>query len=76
MIDPTWANTTGGIDYFNVLDFDHIAFVIKGESSDYPIPAGGYKLQGNEEEKDVNVSFAKIFEEETPTLEIVQKPAE
>lgn len=72
MIDPTWANTTGGIDYFNVLDFDHIAFVIKGESSDYPIPAGGYKLQGNEEEKDVNVSFAKIFEEETPTLEIVQ----
>ena len=41
MVDPTWGNTTGGIDYFNALDFDHIAFVIKGENSGYPIPAGG-----------------------------------
>jgi len=72
MVDPTWANTTGGIDYFNVLDFDHIAFVIKGDSSDYPIPAGGYKLPGNEGEKDVNVNFANYFTEESPTLQIEQ----
>ncbi|HXS14629.1 MAG TPA: transglutaminase domain-containing protein, partial [Candidatus Saccharimonadales bacterium] len=30
MVDPTWGNTTGGVDYFHVLDFDHIAFSIKG----------------------------------------------
>lgn len=56
MIDPTWANTTGGMDYYNSLDFDHIAFVVKGENSIYPVPAGGYKL--DEDTKDVNVTFA------------------
>lgn len=42
-IDPTWANTTRGIDYFNKLDFNHIVFVIHGENPEHPIPAGGYK---------------------------------
>ena len=42
-IDPTWANTTRGIDYFNKLDFNHIVFVIHGENPEYPVPAGGYK---------------------------------
>ena len=56
MVDPTWANTTGGMDYYNSLDFDHIAFVVKGESSTYPVPAGGYKL--SKDTKDVNVTFA------------------
>lgn len=59
MVDPTWGNTTGGVDYFNMLDFDHIAFVIKGVSSNYPVPAGGYKVSGNENSKDVEVFFAK-----------------
>jgi len=57
MIDPTWGNTTGGVDYFYTLDFDHFAFVIKGDSSEYPIPAGGYKLKGEEDKKDVYVAF-------------------
>jgi len=56
MVDPTWGNTTKGLDYFNSLDFDHISFVINGSSSTYPIPAGGYKFSSNS--KDVNVSFA------------------
>src|SRR5205085_322452 len=30
MVDPTWGSTTGGIDYFQVLDLDHFAFAIKG----------------------------------------------
>ena len=51
MVDPTWENTTGGVDYFNTFDFDHFAFVIKGFDSSYPIPPGG--------NKDVEVSFAK-----------------
>lgn len=60
MIDPTWGNTTGGLDYFNVLDFDHLAFVIKGKSSEYPIPAGGYKTSTTHEAKDVEVSFGTM----------------
>ncbi len=40
MIDPTWGNTTHGMDYFSSLDFEHITFVIKGLSSTYPVPAG------------------------------------
>ena len=63
MIDPTWGNTTGGVDYFSTLDFDHFAFVIKGIDSEYPVPAGGYKLMGDEDRKDVHVVFGdKSFE--------------
>ncbi len=57
MVDPTWGNTTKGMDYFTSLDFSHVAFAIKGFDSEYPIPAGGYKF--NKESKDVSVSFAK-----------------
>ncbi len=56
MVDPTWGNTTGGVDYFNVLDFSHIAFVIKGNDSSYPIPAGGYKIIGAKTNKDVHIT--------------------
>jgi transglutaminase-like putative cysteine protease len=61
MVDPTWGNTTGGIDYFNALDFDHFAFVVKGENSNYPIPAGGYKFSQNTQTKDVNVVIGTSF---------------
>lgn len=56
MVDPTWGNTTKGMDYYGSLDFSHIAFVIKGLDSEYPIPAGGYKFDTTS--KDVEVSFA------------------
>lgn len=68
MIDPTWGNTTGGVDYFNTLDFDHIAFVIKGETSDYPIPAGGYKLITDRNTKDVNIEIGSTFDENATML--------
>lgn len=61
MVDPTWGNTTGGVDYFNTLDLDHFAFVIKGLDSNYPIPAGGYKLSKDENSKDVDVSIGGDF---------------
>lgn len=70
MIDPTWGNTTGGVDYFNTLDFDHFAFVIRGISSEYPVPAGGYKFAGFENSKDVNVGFTDIFEDINPSIDI------
>jgi hypothetical protein len=42
-VDPTWGHTTGGIDYFHKLDFNHLAFAIHGQESSYPLPAGAYK---------------------------------
>lgn len=53
-IDPTWGETTGGIDYFNKLDLNHFGFVRHGMNSTSPLPAGGYKLE-NQPSKDVSV---------------------
>ncbi len=57
-VDPTWANTTGGVNYFDKLDFNHIVFAIYGKSSDYPYPAGFYRKSGKTT-KDVTVAFAE-----------------
>lgn len=61
MVDPTWGNTTGGVDYFHTFDFDHLAFVVKGLDSTYPVPAGGYKISGQKRGKDVDVKLSKGF---------------
>jgi len=57
-VDPTWGNTTGGIDFFNQFDLNHFTFSILGLDSNYPPPAGSYKLK-NSESKDVVVDFGK-----------------
>ena len=72
MVDPTWGNTTNGVDYFKTLDFDHFAFVIRGIDSQYPIPAGGYKFAGNESVKNVEVSLERTYKK-TP-VNISLKP--
>ncbi len=59
MVDPTWGNTTGGVDYFNKLDLNHFVFAIKGSSSTEPIPAGSYKDK-NEDSKDVKVTLSEV----------------
>ncbi len=46
-LDPTWEKTSG-IDYFTSFDLSHIAFVIHGFDSEYPIPAGAYKSEKNQ----------------------------
>jgi hypothetical protein len=61
-IDPTWASTTGGINFFDKLDLRHFTFVIHGEDSLKPYPPGSYKL-GSNPQKDVYVSFGKISED-------------
>ncbi len=63
-VDPTWGNTSG-IEYFDIFDFNHFAFVIKGHDSQYPSPAGSYKEPSDFAKKDVEVTFAKdnLFEE-------------
>lgn len=58
MVDPTWENTTGGVDYFNKLDLNHFVFVTKGTSSIQPIPAGSYKYI-DEDSQDVKVNFSE-----------------
>ncbi len=58
MVDPTWEKTTGGIDYFDKLDLNHITFVKKGLSSEQPYPPGSYKSD-DLHTKDVRVTFAK-----------------
>ena len=65
-IDPTWGSTSGGLDYFNVLDFNHLTFVQRGQSSTFPYPAGAYKRKENLGEKSVFVSFAQDLP--NPTL--------
>ncbi len=64
-VDPTWGNTTRGIDYFNKLDFNHIVFAIHGESTDSPVPAGGYK--NGSQSKDI--SFEPVEGVEFPVPE-------
>ncbi len=56
-IDPTWGFTTGGINYFDIFDFNHIAFVIHGQSSELPYPAGSFK-EGSIPQKNVSVRFS------------------
>ena len=58
MVDPTWENTTGGVDYFSKLDLNHFVFVIKGSSSSQPLPAGSYKYIGRDS-RDVKVTLAE-----------------
>lgn len=36
MIDPTWENTSGGVDYFNKFDLNHLVLAKKGVSSTTP----------------------------------------
>ncbi|MBI2337745.1 hypothetical protein HYU95_01035 [Candidatus Daviesbacteria bacterium] len=59
MVDPTWENTTGGVDYFSKLDLNHFVFVIKGFSSSEPIAAGSYKYTG-QDSRDVQVALSEI----------------
>lgn len=68
-VDPTWENTTGGIDYFHNFDLSHIVFAINGTSSTAPNPAGSYKpAAGNT--KDIEVTFADNFPSIQPDLEV------
>ncbi len=68
-VDPTWGNTTGGIDYFNKLDLNHLVFVIHGLDSTQPLPAGSYKTTGGGS-KDVFVQVTDSITFPNPTFEV------
>lgn len=68
-VDPTWADTTGGVDFFSKLDLKHFAFVIHGVNSQEPYPAGSYKL-GAYPQKDVYVSLSHLPENRQPAMDL------
>ena len=70
-VDPTWGNTTGGIDYFSRWDLNHFTFTIHGSDSVKPFPAGAYKIKA-ESGKDVNVAFSN--QEPTPIDDLDIQP--
>lgn len=73
-IDPTWASTTGGENFFDKLDLRHFTFVIHGFDSVKPYAPGSYKL-GPNPQKDVFVSFGKLPEirDVTPMINVESK---
>lgn len=73
-VDPTWGNTTGGVNYFDQFDLNHIAFAINGLSSTLPYPAGSYK-SSQTQSKDVMVTFDNDFPSQPPQLTIELVPA-
>jgi hypothetical protein len=66
-VDPTWGDTTKGIDYFSQFDLNHIVFAINGVSSSIPYPAGAYKIK-SEDTKDIEVSIGEIFPTISPQI--------
>lgn len=44
MVDPTWENTTQGVDFFNQFDLNHIVLSIKGVLPDSPVPGSQVKV--------------------------------
>ena len=69
MVDPTWENTTGGVDYFNKFDLNHIVFVTRGSSSQSPLPAGSYKYIG-QDSQDVKVNLSDVDFLGAPNLDV------
>lgn len=68
-VDPTWENTTGGVDYFNQFDLNHITLAINGKSSTLPYPAGSYKTP-DITEKTLHVDFATQFPPQHPDISV------
>ena len=67
-VDPTWGNTTGGVDFFNKFDLSHITFAIHGIKPDSPAAAGSYKLAISPE-RDVSITFGRLPDEREPQTE-------
>lgn len=69
MVDPTFGSTAFGLDYFNNFDMNHFAFVVHGQSSREPFPAGSYK--SSDKAKQVSVSFGPdVSKSMTENLEL------
>lgn len=65
-VDPTWESTSG-IDYFSSFDLNHIGLAIHGRDSEYPLPAGMYKL---DDTRDVIVKTTNDSITDSPVVRI------
>jgi hypothetical protein len=72
-IDPTWENTSGGINYFDQFDLNHVVFAINGSDSVTPYPAGSYKTP-EQTTKDVEVEFGDKLETSELSLSFLSEP--
>jgi len=57
-VDPTWENTSHGLNYFNKFDMAHFVFVIHGENDSFPASPGSYS-KPDSSERQVFVNFGK-----------------
>ncbi len=73
-VDPTWGNTTGGVDYFSHFDLNHITFVIHGASSTLPQTPGTYETTDPNSDLIHIEPSAKGVESETTTPTIAVSP--
>ncbi len=73
-VDPTWGNTTGGINYFDQFDFNHVVFSLNGESSTLPYAAGQYRKE-RQITNNVEVKFGNDMPIPNPSFhfELVRK---
>jgi hypothetical protein len=73
-VDPTWGDTTKGLDYFTTFDLNHVVFAINGASSTTPYPAGSYQDVTQAPSKDVRVTFATQSEFSPPAWKASVEP--
>lgn len=66
MVDPTWENTTGGVDYFSKFDLNHFVLGIRGLDSEQPTTA-----------EQVDVKFSeREFKKEEQLVATIDAPSE
>lgn len=53
-VDPAWSSTTGGVDYFDSWDLQHITYALWGKHPQKPVPLGTENYTG----KPNTVTFA------------------
>lgn len=66
MVDPTWENTSGGVDYFHKFDLNHLVLAIRGISS--TTPTIGSQVQVNVADHDFISSPKPFLEADVPTF--------
>lgn len=69
-VDPTWGNTTGGVNYFDQFDLNHLVFAVNGQSSTLPYPVGSYAPDQKTADQTIKVTFGTDFLEIPPQLDI------
>lgn len=68
-LDPTWEDTSGGIDFTNNFDLNHLVFARNGVSSTMPNPAGSYDPEMAREQL-VQVEVGENFELPESSVEL------